>query len=209
MNATINFAGKLFRIGMRQIIRDGMLFALLPAPFLMGALAKFGIPPLDALLARQFGFSLQPWYGLIDGLLLYLTPTLLGMISTFLMLEERDEGIADFYNITPAGGRAYHIARLGLPMAWAFVCSLVVGAIFTLRALAPMVLLGACLISAAAGALMTLGVSRFAKNRVEGLALSKLTGLSLLGLVAVWFIPAPFSWFFGFMPSYWLGILLQ
>ncbi len=209
MKTTITATGKLFKIGLRQVLRDGMLFAMLPAPFLTGVLFKFGIPLLDALLKRELSFSLEPWFGLIDGLLLYMTPLLLAMIPSFLLLEERDEGIADFYRITPAGGLAYYMARLGLPMLWAFACSIVVGALFTLTVVSPVVLVAACLICTAAGIIMALGISHFAKNRVEGLALSKLTGLSLLGLLAAWFVPAPYAWLFGVMPSYWLGVLLK
>ncbi len=209
MKAMKNTALKLFVIGLRQVLRDGMLFAMLPAPFLMGALFKFGVPPLDAILTRQFHFTLQPWYGFIDALLLYMAPMFLGMVSAFMLLEERDEGIIDFYNISPAGGLPYLTARLGIPMLWAFVCSLLVGTIFTLTNISFIVLIISSLVSTASGILLTLGISHFAKNRVEGLALSKLSGLSLLGLIAVWFVPAPYERIFAFLPSYWLGLLLK
>ncbi len=175
MKKTFHTTFKLFSIGFRQIVRDGMLFAMLPSPFLIGAFFKFGIPPLNEMLTEKLHFSLLPWYGFVDALLLYMTPMLLGMVSAFMLLEERDEGIIDFYNITPAGGRPYYTARLGLPMLWACVCTLLVGTIFTLTNISFIVLIISSLVSTASGILLTLGISHFAKNRVEGLALSKLS----------------------------------
>ncbi len=98
----------LFRVGLRQISRDGMLFALLPAPVLLGLVLKLGVPLLP--------FSIQPWYGLADGVLICLTPALTGMISAFLLLEERDTGVAAFYQVTPAAGYSYLLARLGIQL---------------------------------------------------------------------------------------------
>ena len=48
-----------------------------------------------------------------------------------------------------------------------------------------------------------------AGNRVEGLALSKLMGISFLGLILIWFIPAPYSYFMAFLPSFWIGKILM
>lgn len=47
-----------------------------------------------------------------------------------------------------------------------------------------------------------------AGNRVEGLALSKLMGLSFTGLILIWFIPAPYHYILALLPSFWIGKIL-
>ncbi len=200
--------GKLFVIGLKQIAKDGMLLALVPAPFLMGAFFKMVLPWADGLLTRELAFSIQPWYGLADGMLLCLTPMFVAMIAAFLLLEERDEGLGAFYQITPAAGVSYLLARIGLPMAWAFAGAVAVTALFGLSALPPAVLLAGALLSTLTGAALAMMVVSLAGNRVEGLALSKLMGVSFLGLFLVWFLPAPYHFALAFLPSFWIGKLL-
>jgi fluoroquinolone transport system permease protein len=189
--------------------KDGMLLLLIFAPFLAGLAFKFALPFANGILSERFSFSLLPWYGLVDGMLICITPMLTAMISAFMMLEERDEGISAFYQVTPAAGASYPAARVGVPMIWAFVATLI--AVFSLNISSPNAtgILFASLVSALSGAFLAMMVVALAQNRVEGLALSKLMGISLLGLAMVWFAPAPYSYLAAFLPSYWIGEILR
>ena len=200
---------KLFQIGLRQIAKDGMLFVLIPAPFIVGLAFRFGIPLTNRLAEDMFSFSFSPWYGLVDGFLVMLTPLFAAMIAAFLMLEERDEDIGAFYQITPVEGYAYLTARIGVPMLWAFVSSLAVLSLFRLSELSWSTILSSSVISTLTGISMSMMVVSFAANRVEGLALSKLMGISFLGLFIVWFAPAPYSFFASFLPSFWVGKVIM
>lgn len=200
---------KLFEIGLRQIAKDGMLLVLLPAPVLAGIFFKFAIPVINDILTRKFFFSITAWYGLADGMLLCLTPMFAAMISAFLLLEERDEGLSAFYQITPAEGSSYLNARIGLPMIWAFFTTLFVVCVFKISPLSFEVILLSALISSLTGISLAMMVVSIAGNRVEGLALSKLMGISFMGLILIWFIPAPFHYIMAFLPSFWIGKLLM
>ncbi len=197
--------GKLFKIGLRQIAKDGMLLVLIPAPFLAGIFFKFAIPYINTILIKKFAFSITPWYGLVDGMLICLTPMFVAMISAFLLLEERDEGLSAFYQITPAEGCSYLFARIGLPMIWAFFITMAVAAVFKLSSLSVKVLLSSSVISSFTGIFLAMMVVSIAGNRVEGLALSKLMGISFAGLILIWFIPAPYHFIMAFLPSFWIG----
>ncbi len=199
---------RLFEIGLRQIKRDGMLLVLLPAPFLIAFLFKFGIPYLNSILEARFAFSLLPWYGFVDGLLICLSPMFVAMVSAFLLLEERDEGITGFYQITPMGGYSYLMARIGYPIACAFIITVIAAELFHISRVSILTTLVASLISALAGLVLGMAIVSIAENRVEGLAVSKLMGISFLGLIAVWFIPTPFTYLAAFLPSFWIGKLL-
>ncbi|MCL1792532.1 MAG: hypothetical protein FWG34_01545 [Oscillospiraceae bacterium] len=200
---------KLFQIGLKQISKDGILFALAFAPFLIGIVFKFVIPIVSRIMEDKLSFSLLFWYGLIDGMLICLTPAFTAMITAFLLLEERDEGIGAFYQVTPAEGYSYLMARIGIPMIWAFISTIATLMIFNISALSYFTIFSTSVVSTLTGALLAMTVVSIANNRVEGLALSKLTGISFLGLAIVWFIPAPYQYFVSFLPSFWIGNLIM
>lgn len=78
-----------FKFGTRQIIRDYMLLLMLVAPFLCGIVFKFLLPALDELIARELGIEkfFVHYYQLFDAILVYLVPSLVLIISSFLVLE--------------------------------------------------------------------------------------------------------------------------
>lgn len=199
---------KLFMIGLRQIVRDGMLLILIPAPFLMGAALRLILPLADSIVAEKMNFSLDPWYPLSDTFVMAMTPVMTAMVWAFLMLDERDESIGIYYNITPAGGRAYLMARMGIPMLWAFISSLLVIWLFGLAVGNIVVLLSVAVIGALQGVITCILLVALAGNKVEGLALAKLTSLLLLGLPVAWFIDAPSKYLCGFLPSFWMGEII-
>lgn len=198
---------RVFGIGLRVMARDAVMLVLIPAPFLVGLLFRLLTLFANGLLTARAGVSLTPWYPLVDGLLLALTPLLPAMASAFLLLEESDEGIGGYYGITPAGRASYLAARLGLPALWGFVCSVLVGLLFGVSALAPGVVVAASFLSALCGVAVAMMVVALAANRVEGLAVSKLAGLTLLGLFVAWFVPGRARYFAALLPTFWLGEL--
>lgn len=200
---------RLFQIGLRQISRDGMLLVMIPAPFLAGIFFRFAIPYLNQILTARFSFSLTAWYGLADGMLICLTPMFMAIISAFLLLEERDEGLGAFYRITPAGGICYLSARIGIPMIWAFAATILITGIFHLTDLSFAVIMLTALLGSLTGIALAMMVVSIAGNRVEGLAVSKLMGITFLGLILIWFVPAPYHYCMAFLPSFWIGKLLR
>lgn len=69
-------------------------------------------------------------------------------------------------------------------------------------------LLSSSVISSFTGIFLAMMAVSIAGNRVEGLALSKLMGISFAGLILIWFIPAPYHFIMAFLPSFWIGKLL-
>jgi len=205
----IRTQGKLFLVGLRQVLRDGMLLLLLPAPFLAGWLLRLLLPLAAEFLDAWLGFSLPLWYPLCDAFLMAIAPSMVAMISAFLMLDERDEGIGSYFSVTPAGGKAYLLARLGWPMIWAFASTLLVQALFGLSAPGLGVVISAALISSLQGVVMAMLMVSLASNKVEGMALAKLVGAFLLGLPIPWLLGAPAKYLFALLPSVWVGELLR
>lgn len=199
---------KLFQIGLRQISKDGILIVLIPAPFFIGIFLKLAVPFANQILTDKYAFSIMPWYGLADGMLICLTPVFVAITSAFLLLEERDQGVSAFYQVTPAEGVSYLAARIALPMIGAFLATLIASIAFTLSSLSFNVILLSALISSFTGIALAMMVVSIAGNRVEGLALSKLMGISFIGLIFAWFVPAPYHFIAALLPSFWIGRLL-
>ena len=201
--------GKLFAAGLRQIARDGMLLVLVPAPLFAGLFFRFAIPLIDRALTERFSFSIAAWYGLADGMLICLAPMFVAIISAFLILEERDEGLGAFYQITPSAGYPYLLARIGIPMGWALGVTLLVALACKLSPLSFQTVLQSAIVSSLTGVFLAMMVVSLAGNRVEGLAVSKLTGISFAGLILLWFVPAPHHYWLAFLPSFWIGKLVM
>ena len=185
-----------------------MLLVLLPAPFLVGFIFKFAVPFINDILEARLGFSLSPWYGLVDSMLICLTPVFVAMISAFLILEERDEGISAFYQITPKEGYSYLFARIGIPMIWAFISTIIAAVFFNISELSLDTIIFSAVTSNLTGICLAMMVISIAGNRVEGLAVSKLMSISFLGLAFVWFVPVPYCYLSAFLPSFWIGRLI-
>ena len=46
-------------------------------------------------------------------------------------------------------------------------------------------------------------------NKLEGMAVTKLSTLTLLGAVLPYFVPAPYYFFLSFLPSFWTGMAIR
>ncbi len=199
---------RVFTIGMRQVLRDGMLLLLIPAPFLMGA-ALYGLLPLIAtFLAQQYGIIIDPWLPLSDALVATMAPVLTALICAFVILDERDEGTGLYYRITPSGRHSYLLARIGLPMLWAYLSTVLVLFFFThSTAGMPLIILvsGVGVLQGIASCMLLVAI---ADNKVEGLALAKLTNIFVLGFFFPWVSASPFRFIVGLLPSFWIGQLI-
>lgn len=199
----------ILRIGIKQMTRDGMMVLLLVAPFLMGAAFRFGLPYADTLLVTYLDFTLRPWYKLVDAMLMIMTPTLTALTSAFLLLEEKDEGMVLYYRIMPKGRYGYLAARIIIPMVASFGVAVLTLSIFGISDISISQGIFGCFLSALIGGGIAMMIVCIAGNKVEGLAVSKLAGLCLAGLFAVWFAPPKYAVLSAILPSYWLGDLLH
>ena len=199
---------RVFKVGFHQILRDGMLLLLIPAPFLMGAALFILVPLLSAYLSQQYAIATALWFPLSDALLASMAPVMTALICAFVILDERDEGTGLYHRITPSGRHSYLLARIGLPMLWAYLSTVLVLVFFTHHLDRLPVLLLVSLVGVMQGVASCMLLVAIANNKVEGLALAKLTNIFILGFLFPWFIPAPLRFIFGFLPSFWLGQLI-
>jgi fluoroquinolone transport system permease protein len=149
----------------------------------------------------------------INGLSFYFVPLalllpafLVGWVTGFLLIEDRDDGPLLALDVTPVGKEGFLIYRL--TMSAVLVIAITAMAIQLLLPTAAIWLKLLVLVATPAdAALSAIVLLALARNKVEGLALTKLTNLAaIVPFAAV--IPSPFRLVAGIVPTYWLGELL-
>ena len=196
-----------FRMFLVQIFSDAMLVVVCIAPLLAGLAFRFGVPFLEKLIEQYLGLYsvLSPYYLLFDLFLAILSPFMLCFASSMVMLEERDEGVGLYMAVTPAGRNGYLISRLVIPAMLSAPASAVVLLLFGLSGLSfgDSVLLSLCMPLVAM--IFSLLITSFSGNRVEGMALAKLSGIMLAALAVPFFIQSPWKYLSGFLPTFWIA----
>lgn len=192
---------------LNQLRKDAMLLLLCIAPVLSGLFFYFGIPLIQNLIIEYLNIPdlLQPYYLLFDLLLTSITPLLYCFASAYIILGEIDDGISKYLAVTPIGKRGYLISRLGLPTIIAFIVTVLIVNIFHLTMLSQLKILLISLLTASLGLMEALLVVSISSNKVEGMAVSKLSGLFFLGLPAPFFITGNLQYLLFFLPTFWIS----
>lgn len=189
------------------IKRDKMLLATAIAPILAGLAIKFGIPLIEKGLVSLTGARevLVPYYGIFDILLAALTPAMIGFVVAMIMLEERDDHIDKYLFVTGLGRKGYFLSRIGLPAGFALLVTLILLPLFCITRLSIAEIALLAIVGTLQGILISLMVLTFSTNKLEGMAVTKLSSLIMMGCLIPFFVPTPLRYVFTFMPSYWTG----
>lgn len=192
---------------LKFVRQDRMLFAAGLAPLLAGIAIHFGVLFAENSLIHFTGLPavLAPYYGLFDIFLASITPAMLCFIAAMVMLEERDDHIDRYLFVTGLGKRGYFLSRLILPALIAFVVTAASLPLFRLTALSAGTILFLSLAETLQGINIALLIVALSSNKLEGMAVTKLSSLMMLGAAAPYFVPAPVCLCFAFLPSFWVG----
>ena len=189
-----------------EIWSDAMLVALAFVPLFMGLVFRFGVPMLEGYLCGRLGRAsiLASYYPIFDLLLSIMTPIMFTAAGAMVILDEADLGLAKAIAVTPVGRGGYLASRIGVPALLATVYCVIVTLVFKLSDMNALQLLLLAVCSGALSVSVALMISTLAKNKVEGLAYSKLSGLFVLGLPVALLVPAPFKYASAFLPTFWM-----
>ncbi len=196
---------------MKQIAKDSMLWAVCFAPIMVALLFRFGIVRLEHVLCKAFALPsiLSGYYLLFDLVLAIMTPYMFCFASSMVMLTEYDENLVSYYAVTPVGRRGYLYSRLGFPAAISFAVSFILLCLFSLTEWSFFLMAVVSVCSGLISVVISLMMFSFSHNRVEGMAVAKLTGLLILGLPAPFFVTGNTQYLFGILPSFWVARLAQ
>lgn len=190
----------LMRADLVNLRRDPMLMAAGLAPVLIAALLGFGFEPLaDAAAGFVDLGAHRPLF--VAGALL-LTPLLIGFVVGFLLVEEGEERILDAVAVTPRRRDGFLRHRLIVPAVVGSVAAVGVGIV--LGSLGAGRLLAVAVLAGATAVLVTVTMAAFARDRVQALAVSKLTGFLLVAAVAFQFVEGWWRIPLGLVPATWV-----
>lgn len=190
---------------LRSIRRDPMLLISIFAPVILAVVMKFGLPFVEGILLAELAFDLSRYNALIMSVTILISPMMIGMLSGFLILDERDENILVFYSVTPLSKSGYLAYRLITPTIISFILSFFVFYFINIVMCDLVFLIPIFLVCALESPLMALFLGAFAANKVEGLALSKGFGLLFLASIAGYFVKSSWRYLLGIAPTYWVS----
>lgn len=187
--------------------RDLMLFFAAFAPILTGLFFKFAIPFIENLLTLYLNKTqiIAPYFSLGDIFFALLTPTMFCFICAMVTLEENDEKTARYLFITPLGKIGYLVSRFGLSSFVAFLVTLILLPIFNLSHLSVGMCILLSIVGTLQGLIIALIVVTFSTNKLEGMALTKLSSLLIVASFVPYFIKHNIQYVLSFIPSFWLG----
>lgn len=187
-----------------NIARDPMLLFATALSFAPALALYLGEASMNAAADAALGIDSLSRYVLPVALLV--PASLLGWVTGFLLLEDRDEGTLLALDVTTVGKSGFLAYRIAVTAALAVVITLYAWPLVMRDKPPELVLSIAALVAMNAIAFAVL-LPAIARNKVEGLALTKLTNLLVLApLLAA--IPSPLRYAGGIIPSYWVGELL-
>ena len=192
---------------LKVVLHDKMLFAALISPVLAGMAIHFGVPFAEKVLVQITDFSavLSPYYGLFDIFFASLTPAMFCFIAAMVVLEEHDDHIDRYLFITGLGRNGYFVSRIMLPVLFAFAIAAILLPLVKLTALSGVEIVFLSLTGSLQGIVIALLIVALSSNKLEGMAVTKLSSLMILGAVVPYFVPTPIDLCAFFLPSFWMG----
>lgn len=187
---------------LRNWVRDPMLAIAAVGPFALALVIRFGAPLVAGLAAPTV--ALEPYYPVVAGSLAAFGPSIYGFVVGMFVLEDRELGMLAAYRTSPLAARGYLLYRGGTAYALSLAATLPALAVVDLVAVPPAVLIGTAGVAALGGPAIALGFATLASNTIEGIAISKLINLVVLGpAVVVAVVPEPVQFLAGVAPTYW------
>lgn len=187
----------------RNVLREPLLRWACVLPALVALLLRWGMPALDDWARSRHGVTVEPYYPLIMGGYVLVAPSLIGFVSGFLFLDERDDRVLDVIRVSPIRPAHWIAYRVGMPAAISMLVTIAGYHVIDLVVLPVGPLLAAVAISTLTAPILALALFAFAADKVSGFALAKaLSVISNLAL-AGWFMAMPWQMGAGVVPSYW------
>ena len=193
-------AGDALNIGRDPMLLFATALSLLPA-----IAFHFGRTPMnDAALAA---FGIVEFSRYVAPVALAVPAFLIGWVTGFLLLEDRDEGTLLALDVTPVGKGGFLAYRVAVTALVTLILTLLAAAVVIPEQPWWLIVCIAILVALNAVAAAVV-LPALARNKVEGLALTKLTNIAgVVPLLAA--LPSPWRYLGGIVPTYWIGEVLR
>lgn len=190
----------------KNIRREPMLIFLTLSPVLISIGLRIVIPFFTEALKSYI--DLKEYYPLISGFIILLIPMLMGVLTGFMILDERDDNTFMTLIVTPLTKEGYMIYRILVPTVISLIYSLCVLPTINFINISFITIVPAAVLAALEASLVALYLVVFAANKVEGLVYSKAIGIFMLAPVGGYFLKSNLKYLLGILPTYWAPMAL-
>ncbi|MBF9016293.1 MULTISPECIES: hypothetical protein [unclassified Oceanispirochaeta] len=192
-------------LDIKNISRDFILLVLLPVPLLLALILRLGFSALADLL--RIWIDLETYSPLILMFILNMGPLLIGMIGGLLLVDEADDHVMPALAVTPPGRRGFLLHRLGAPYFWTALVLLPVPLLSGLEVEFSFARLLVLVLIVSLGApLEALIIAVTAHNKIEAMAVGKMTGILFIAPFIAWFAPGNWKYLGGVLPGLWISL---
>ncbi|WP_010098060.1 ABC transporter permease [Ornithinibacillus scapharcae] len=190
----------------KNVLRDPLMVLVLGIPIYLFILVKFGIPFVDIQLSKYTYFQLMDHFDLIICFIVLIVPMMIGMLTGFLLLDEKDDGIINYMAITPMKKLGFIGYRVTLPLIISFIISTVLVLLFLIgeESVNWGLLLIVLVVVSLFGPLITMYLASLCENKVEGISYAKLISIFSVAPIVTYMFE---SWWTGFayiIPVTWV-----
>ena len=190
-------------IDLRNVARDSLLRWVVTLPVVLALVFRWATPIVATRLRNEYDFDLVPYYPLLVTFVMLMSPMLAGMVIGFLLLDQRDDRTLSALQVTPLSLTGYLIYRMTVPMLAGIAITLVAVPLCGLVRIGPLPLLVTAVAAAPLAPMFALLLGAFAANKVQGFALMKVAGIVNWPPIIAYFVPTPWQWLMGVIPTYW------
>lgn len=126
-----------------------------------------------------------------------------GFIYSMVLIDEKDTNVAKVYGILPVSKFWFAIFRLIPPFLLSTIATFLMIIVQPYFEIPIAVNLFFAVLAGLIAPIMILFIALMAKNKLEGMTWQKLFNIPIMLPVLAFFVPAAFSFLFGFLPTHW------
>lgn len=178
-------------------------------PFFALAAVKLFLTLGEPILRERTGFTLSPYYSYILAVCLTFSPYMLGVVTAFLMIDERDESIYELMSVMPIGYAGYIANRLLIPFALCIPYTILSCFSLVIVELSLIQISFIALLSGVQSVVVSLIMFSLADNKVQGLTYSKGLNIFVFATLADLLELKWISNISAFIPFYWTSQLVR
>ncbi|QUI22674.1 hypothetical protein HZI73_10350 [Vallitalea pronyensis] len=194
----------------KQLRREPMMLFLMLLPILLISIGKLAIIYLPHIVLDYTGINIIDYYGYIVGMVFLLVAGMLGIVTGFMMLDDKDARIYELMSITPLGREGYLYNRLSLPVVMTWIYGLLTWVVYDGIQISTGLLLLILMLLSIEVMMIGLILLYVADDKVKGLTYGKGLNIVLLFSLAD-LLENPFlQGIAKVVPTYWITkILIQ
>lgn len=192
------------RNDLKQIMRDPIMAALMFAPLFLITVFKLIVVLLVPFILTRTEFDTSPYMNYVFVFVIIICEALLGIVTGFMMIDERDGHISELMSVTPLGREGYLFNRLLFAAVSSFIYSLLGYYVLGIVELPIIAVLFAAFLASNYSIVIGLLIFSFADDKVKGLTFAKaINALSIFAFTDLLSLKwlTILSWFF---PPYWI-----